>query len=674
MGRDRKPQHGASNFSASSSALNIGRQSQSSLPDDASDSPRKFLKPLTRALITHPGQDHHDESLLEPIESLKNPLEWKARTINRTATWRLDIAETRDFSTEKHNSFNDPSQRRGKNDEGPFKDAIPDEVKIKMRNDAIERLADVAKKRFGNTTNMMKAFKKRSGDSISFYEFSENLRRRAMDSDFPESDLNLIFEEFDKKNEGVVQVDAIIAKSSPLSDLIDKDTAEEMLQIRAYLAQQLSKTTSSITDTDDSNSNSNTLLLPNPNKEALKQAIGQHTFDIDVNQNDLNNVIKNIFHKHHTVEAHNKFARFLRFTNVNIERIPFYPMRSEQLERLKATAEGLEKQCEDEAFTTKYKEVQSRYHAQLEQPALTSLLLTTPPSPIKVKPLLTTSQYKNKNNSLSNLSISSSSSNPSNMNSNSNFEPYFIDKCESFAHDFTFPDSPTKILQNQGSGIFDTVVVHASTSASATSGMHTYGKSQSMPELSLSNIKIGGPGPSDDSENLRLRQESMSSHYYGPLSYSSVKGEVEVARTGGGVKSDAETDASKRQYRRKARYERTQSNKQTALDRIEYNEMSSHLRSLRTTQFRIEDNVRYQTAIFLNDMKCFKKLPLELMAKKPNFRLSDKMWGGSARMQDVAEERDFKSTYTADFKTTGSGGGGVSDLDVNASASSIVHH
>jgi hypothetical protein len=152
----------------------------------------------------------------------------------------------------------------------------------------------------------------------------ENLRKRGLDSDFPSNDLDLIFEEFDKKNEGIVAVDSLISKSSTFVNH-DKEQTEEMLAIRAFLQEQLNEHQKEVSTIASSTSPSKKRdgvgkvstnsgrKQPLPDEKALvKQALGQKTFDLDVDTNDLNEVIENVFHKHHTIESHNKFARFLR--------------------------------------------------------------------------------------------------------------------------------------------------------------------------------------------------------------------------------------------------------------------------------------------------------------------------------------------------------------------------
>lgn len=149
MGRERKPQVGSSNFNATTAA-------SLETPMNSSRGAVKLtlLKPLSHKLITHPGED--DGSV--PIrESQKSPTVWKSRGIDTLSVWRSSNVFKRDYSSETKEQFGDPINRHGKNDEGPFQEAVPEEVKQKMRADAVKRLANVANERFGNTINMMKA-------------------------------------------------------------------------------------------------------------------------------------------------------------------------------------------------------------------------------------------------------------------------------------------------------------------------------------------------------------------------------------------------------------------------------------------------------------------------------------------------------------------------------------
>jgi hypothetical protein len=117
--------------------------------------------------------------------------------------------------------------------------------------------------------------------------------------------------------------------------------------------------------------------------------------------------------------------------------------------------------------------------------------------------------------------------------------------------------------------------------------------------------------------------------------------------------SDAEQDFRKREYRRQQRNARLQANLDVTRVRLEYDELDKRARELNCLSRKVEDKIRYQTAILIEDMKSFRKMPLQRAGKKQNITQSDKMFGGH---QDrftvgvVQENRDFLTTYSSSFK------------------------
>jgi hypothetical protein len=81
--------------------------------------------------------------------------------------------------------------------------------------------------------------------------------------------------------------------------------------------------------------------------DAMKVAIGQKTFDLDVGSEELNELIEDIYHKRSTKESTEGFARFLRFSNLKLHEIPFYDLRKSDLEGRRARAVQYEEQCND---------------------------------------------------------------------------------------------------------------------------------------------------------------------------------------------------------------------------------------------------------------------------------------------------------------------------------------
>jgi hypothetical protein len=142
------------------------------------------------------------------------------------------------------------------------------------------------------------------------------------------------------------------------------------------------------------------------------------------------------------------------------------------------------------------------------------------------------------------------------------------------------------------------------------------------------------------------RYLTTSSKFYPPLIYEPSQ---PVARD---VISDAELVAQKKAYVRQQRYARKMANLEVTHNRLEYEAIQKEIRQLNRQQSRIEDNIRYKTNIFIDDLQHFRTQPLQRMAKRQNIELSDRMWNGSMEKQTVqlvSDERDFRSTYNSSF-------------------------
>ena len=93
---------------------------------------------------------------------------------------------------------------------------------------------------------------------------------------------------------------------------------------------------------------------------------------------------------------------------------------------------------------------------------------------------------------------------------------------------------------------------------------------------------------------------STYSEYYPPLKY-----EPNMPVTRDNV-SDADARNKILNERRRRRAARTKANLQVTKDRLEMQELDAMSRSLRRSQSVNEDQIRYQSTIFLNDLKCYK--------------------------------------------------------------------
>lgn len=115
------------------------------------------------------------------------------------------------------------------------------------------------------------------------------------------------------------------------------------------------------------------------------------------------------------------------------------------------------------------------------------------------------------------------------------------------------------------------------------------------------------------------------------------------------IVGDAIYESMKKEYRRNERYARQRANVEVTHTRLEYERLDKEIREMSRRENKIRNFIRYQTNATLNDLSLYKHFPMVKMAKKPNFRQSDNMWGGNQEKQTVnviSEGRDFATTYS----------------------------
>jgi hypothetical protein len=158
-----------------------------------------------------------------------------------------------------------------------------------------------------------------------------------------------------------------------------------------------------------------------------------------------------------------------------------------------------------------------------------------------------------------------------------------------------------------------------------------------------SQVRLGS-GIEDDVSDRFL---STNKKYYPPIIYEPSK----VPRRD--MISEADTDNKRRQHKRDERRARMQANLDVTQTRIEYEELDKKIRDMRREEGKIGKRIRYQTAIVLDDLRAYKQQPLERMARKPNIKSADKMWGGHQERHTakvIPEIRDFLTTYNVSFE------------------------
>jgi hypothetical protein len=159
-----------------------------------------------------------------------------------------------------------------------------------------------------------------------------------------------------------------------------------------------------------------------------------------------------------------------------------------------------------------------------------------------------------------------------------------------------------------------------------------------------SRVGVGGTNGADSGYGRNEDDPFLTTNakYYPPLIY---KPSQPVGRD---LVSESEINFRKKEFQRAERYARLKANTEVTRVRLEYEQVEKEVRTLRRDHGRLEDKIRYQTAMFLNDLKGYKAQPLVRMAKKQNIHLSDRMWNGNVD-HHIPENRDFTSTYNASY-------------------------
>lgn len=206
---------------------------------------------------------------------------------------------------------------------------------------------------------------------ISAEEFSYILKRLKLDKQFPKKSQESMFELLPKNAESGVAIIDIISKIDEI-DMKDSElvaSKKEMADIRQFLSGKLDEKRARYTGGYEGDNCSSGLLTKSSHDvsvssksviegksldDAMKIAIGQKTFDLDVGSEELNELIEDIYHKRSTRESTESFARFLRFSNLKLHEIPFYDLRKSDLQGRKARAVQYEEQCSDPILVARW--------------------------------------------------------------------------------------------------------------------------------------------------------------------------------------------------------------------------------------------------------------------------------------------------------------------------------
>lgn len=600
------------------------------------------------------------------------------------------------------------------------------------------------------------------------------MKRNKINHHVSKEERRLIFDFVNKEHKGTVGIRDLLQKTEE-QEFRDDDHAENMFKIRDFLKNHLEKLRAekeakAHRDPDLEHRKKGKAVAGE--KDLIKQAIGQKTFDIEVDHDELHEAIEHLYTKVPTDIQHKKFARFLRHSNLNLSTVPFYDMRHEELDLLKARAARVDRDFESPAVIGRLDELsKTRWKSSLattnetdpetmamKQTAIVegrmNMSRSLPNLHVRPSPLASSTAGDNQHetsalsvNTSADRALAPSASVPSmgtNVGGGSSssraapLSPVLVrtgrsqqSASQSLASTSSSPVSmgvysstsasriieplplssrkpPRNLLENnQGDEIssastdfigsttgdeknpkryttalklkedlfyekgqaresdFYTQIVDESASMGKLKDpskvmriekidVHAYmptGKRATHAgPTDWSRIGVGGTrDASDVGYGHSVSDEdpfmTTNSKYYPPLIYRSSQ---PVARD---LVSEAEINFRKKEFQRAERYARMKANMEVTTTRLEYEQVEKQVRNLRRDHGRLEDRIRYQTSMFLNDLKAYKSQPLVRMAKKQNIHLADRMWNGNAE-HHVPENRDFLSTYNASFDSS----------------------
>ena len=112
--------------------------------------------------------------------------------------------------------------------------------------------------------------------------------------------------------------------------------------------------------------------------------------------------------------------------------------------------------------------------------------------------------------------------------------------------------------------------------------------------------------------------------------------------------SDAESVSNRRKERFDNRQRRTQFNIETSKSRVELEEMLTQVLRDRRAENIAKTNLKYVSKLYLDDLKGYKKIPLENMQKRFNKEMFAFTWGDHQN-SDKPDDRDFKTTAESSY-------------------------
>lgn len=552
----------------------------------------------------------------------------KKKRLPILATWEPKIGYQTKFVSVHTESFAGPSGQSS---------VQVDEQVILQRN-ALEKFSRFACNNFGSALRMFESFDKTPGDLLTESELYHQLRQRRLNDRFTLEDQQKVFEMFDSDKKGSIPV-------RDLWKVLDECHAMDVKQLndkkraaaRKFIASKAGETSALIRELDS---------LESDVKPGDDTSMSSLLHEVETSSNYCNSPASD--HHHH----------FSKLAKVQMLSVPFYQLRSDLMCKLEARAESLD-ESKIEGISTRLAEVnraRSMEWAKLnEQTVQLSPLKQSfvSKSPTRSGGLTVLTQ----SNSSSELNLNSAK--VGNLSPSSSMKPRDLSGTAAWLSPIVGKGSHTPVNTSHHTQITECM----DSSNFENSASHSIPKSHSVPSMYPSNSRlsfggkklfnleqtdmsvngIGGSYAGNDS----LKFETTSNCYFSEYTN---KPSQPVSRA---VLGDADRDHLAREERRMRRQVRTHANLERTRQRIESETLQKEVDEHKRLRKKNDDLIRYNTAVFLHDLKCFDAMPLATkMSKKPDYVLSEKNFGGQLRGLMGSDRQPVLSTYQTSFDSS----------------------
>jgi hypothetical protein len=199
----------------------------------------------------------------------------------------------------------------------------------------------------------------------------------------PETEQKLVFDYIDPKHNGSIPVKDFL-KTVEEHEFHDTEMNKDAQKIRDFLnfhidqkkAQELERTKNNPTDPEFEELKKQKGI--ENEAEKIRKALAMNTYNIDVDHKQFNEVLDEVyFHKLPTNEMHRKYARFLHHSNLKLSQVPYYDIRSTELDRLKLKAAQIDQVLSSPEMGGKYLELTRSRSSMMQHRLNNSALLSS---------------------------------------------------------------------------------------------------------------------------------------------------------------------------------------------------------------------------------------------------------------------------------------------------------